>query len=201
MDRAVSDANFTDRETSSRSAPSAWVFGVGLAMLVILVGMPTLINAAARRSHDVHSTRFMWMLAEFDGIALVVFSGLVGAAILLRQRGDYHKRLMLLATLSLLGPAFGRLTAYAKGLRGDSDIGVLLLCVRDCSGLRRCRQGEVSPTASSVFLGRSVRHSLEAGHLRSQDHALDGSLRGSTHSEFSAVENRCLGTHCAPLRI
>jgi hypothetical protein len=30
---------------------------------------------------------------------------------------------MLLATLSLLGPAFGRLTAYAKGLRGDSDIG------------------------------------------------------------------------------
>lgn len=27
------------------------------------------------------------------------------------------------------GPAFGRLSAYAKGLRGDSDIGVLLLCV------------------------------------------------------------------------
>jgi len=104
------------------------VFGVGLAALVILVGMPTLVNAAARRSHDVQSARFLWMLAAFDGLALVVFAGLVCAGILLRGFGDYHKRLMLLATLSLLGPAFGRLTAYAKGLRGDSDIGVLVLC-------------------------------------------------------------------------
>jgi ABC-type branched-subunit amino acid transport system permease subunit len=83
------------------------MFGVGLATLVILVGMPTLVNAAARRSHDVHSVRFLWMLVAFDGIALAVFAGLVAAAIVLRLRGDYHKRLMLLATLSLLGPAFG----------------------------------------------------------------------------------------------
>jgi hypothetical protein len=34
------------------------MFGVGLATLVILVGMPSLVNAAARRSHDVHSVRF-----------------------------------------------------------------------------------------------------------------------------------------------
>jgi uncharacterized membrane protein len=104
------------------------MFGVGLAVLVVLVGMPTLVNAAARKSHDIHNAQFLWMLAAFDGIALLAFSCLVGAAILLRRRGDYHKRLMLLATVSLLGPAFGRLTEYAKGLRGDSDIGVLLLC-------------------------------------------------------------------------
>ena len=124
-------------------------FGVGLAMLVILVGAPTLIKAAARRSHDVHSTRFLWMLAAFDGIALVVFAGLVGAAVLLRRRGDYHKRLMLLATLSLLGPAFGRLTAYAKGLRGDSDIGVLLLCagtVLACLVVDTVRSHRLHPT-------------------------------------------------------
>jgi hypothetical protein len=124
------------------------MFGVGLALLVILVGMPTLINAAARRSHDVHSATFLWMLAAFDGIALVVFSGLVGAAILLRQRGDYHKRLMLLATLSLLGPAFGRLTAYAKGLRGDSDLGVLLLCagtVLACAVVDKVRSHRLHP--------------------------------------------------------
>ncbi len=123
-------------------------FGVGLALLVLMVGAPTLINAAARRSHDVHSTRFLWMLAAFDGIALVVFAGLVGAGVLLRRRGDYHKRLMLLATLSLLGPAFGRLTAYANGLRGDSDFGVLLLCagiVLACAGLDRARSHRVHP--------------------------------------------------------
>lgn len=124
------------------------MFGVGLATLVILVGTPTLINAAARRSHDIHSTRFLWMLAAFDGIALVVFSGLVAAAILLRRRGDYHKRLMLLATLSLLGPAFGRLTAYAKGLRGDSDIGVLLFCagtVLACAVIDKVRSHRLHP--------------------------------------------------------
>ncbi|HKR26607.1 MAG TPA: hypothetical protein VJT08_07395 [Terriglobales bacterium] len=103
------------------------MFGAGLALLVLVVSVPTLINAAARRSHHLH-TRLLWMLAAFDGIALVVFAGLVGAAILMRRRGDYHKRLMLLATLSLLGPAFGRLTEYAKGFHGISEIGVLLLC-------------------------------------------------------------------------
>ena len=133
------------------------VFGVGLAMLVMLVGAPTLINAAARRSHDVHSARFLWMLAAFDGIALVVFSALVGFAILLRRHGDYHKRLMLLATLSLLGPAFGRLTAYAKGLRGDSDIGVLLLCagtVLACIVVDKVRSRRLHP--AFVWGGASV---------------------------------------------
>ncbi|HEV2214418.1 MAG TPA: hypothetical protein VGR64_03940 [Terracidiphilus sp.] len=105
------------------------VFGAWIAVLVILVGVPTLIHSAARKSHNVHSARFLWMLAAFDGIALLVFFGLVCAAIVLRERSDFHKRLMLLATLSLLGPAFGRLTAYANGMRGDSDLGVLLLCM------------------------------------------------------------------------
>jgi hypothetical protein len=81
---------------------------------------------------------------------------------------------MLLATLSLLGPAFGRLTAYAKGLRGDSDIGVLLLCagtVLACAIIDKVRS---APTASSVLLGRSVRRWRVCGHLRSQDYDLDG---------------------------
>jgi len=133
------------------------VFGVGLAMLVVLVGAPTLVNSAARRSNDIHSTQFLWMLAAFDGIALVVFACLVGVAILLRRRGDYHKRLMLLATLSLLGPAFGRLTAYAKGLRGDSDIGVLLLCagtVIACALVDTVRSHRLHP--AFVWGGASV---------------------------------------------
>ena len=104
------------------------VYGAGLAPLVLMVGVETVINAAVRRSHNIYSARFLWMLAAFDGLALATFAGLVGAALWLRRRSDYHKRLMVLAMLSLLGPAFGRLTEYAKGLRGGSDIGVLLLC-------------------------------------------------------------------------
>ncbi len=133
------------------------IFGAGVAMLVILVGVPTLVHSAARRSHDIHSTQFLWMLIAFDGFALVVFGCLVGMAMLLRRRGDYHKRLMLLATLSLLGPAFGRLTAYAKGLRGDSDIGVLLLCagtVIACTVVDTVRSHRLHP--AFVWGGASV---------------------------------------------
>jgi len=123
-------------------------FGAGLATLVILVGMPTLVNAAARKSHDVHSARFLWMLIAFDGVALLVFAILVAAAILLRRRGDYHKRLMLLATLGLLGPAFGRLTEYATGFRGNNDFAVLLLCagtVLACAVVDNIRSHRLHP--------------------------------------------------------
>ena len=104
------------------------VFGVGLAALMVLLGVPTLLHSAARQSPCVDCKPFLWTLAAFDGLALVIFLCLVCAAIVLRQRGDYHKRLMLLATLSLLGPAFGRLIEIANGLKGDSDIGVFILC-------------------------------------------------------------------------
>lgn len=39
----------------------------------------------------------------------VVFGGLVSAALVLRRRTDYHKRLMLLATFSLAIAGIGRL--------------------------------------------------------------------------------------------
>ena len=105
------------------------IFGAGIAPLVVLVGVPTLIHSAARKSHDVHSTRFCWMLIAFDGLALVAFAGLVCAALMLRERPASHKRLMLLASLSLLGPGFGRITSIARGFKGDSDFSVLLLCI------------------------------------------------------------------------
>lgn len=40
---------------------------------------------------------------------MVVFAGLVGAAIWLRRRSDYHKRLMLLTIACLLPDALARL--------------------------------------------------------------------------------------------
>lgn len=41
-------------------------------------------------------------------IEMLVFAGLVGAAIVYRRRPDVHKRLLLLATISILGPAWFR---------------------------------------------------------------------------------------------
>lgn len=47
---------------------------------------------------------------------LAVFVPLVAAAIALRRRSDWHKRLMLLATLTLLTPAIARLVIDVLGL-------------------------------------------------------------------------------------
>ncbi len=42
-------------------------------------------------------------------LGMLVFGGLVAAGVMLRRQREWHKRLMLCATVSILAPAFGRL--------------------------------------------------------------------------------------------
>jgi uncharacterized membrane protein YozB (DUF420 family) len=42
-------------------------------------------------------------------IGILVFGGLVAGGVALRRKAEWHKRLMLCATVSILGPGFGRL--------------------------------------------------------------------------------------------
>jgi hypothetical protein len=42
-------------------------------------------------------------------IGILVFAGLVAGGIAVRKRAEWHKRLMLCATISILGPGLGRL--------------------------------------------------------------------------------------------
>jgi hypothetical protein len=48
----------------------------------------------------------------FDGLSLLLFGGLEIAALGVRLRPQIHKRLMLMALVCLLSPAFGRFVAY-----------------------------------------------------------------------------------------
>ncbi|HEX4243103.1 MAG TPA: hypothetical protein VHZ53_16960 [Steroidobacteraceae bacterium] len=51
------------------------------------------------------------VIAGYDFVALSVFTLLVVTALILRRRSDIHKRLMTLASLSLLGPPLARLVS------------------------------------------------------------------------------------------
>jgi hypothetical protein len=82
--------------------------GAILLVLILLVGVATAIAAARRGSTPVPEVSpLMFMAVPLAD--LVVFAILVGAALWNRRRSDTHKRLMLLATLSILTPGTARI--------------------------------------------------------------------------------------------
>ena len=96
-------------------------------------------------------------------ISLTMFLALVVAAVLLRRRADWHKRLMLLATIVVLWPAFFRFRHLLPFVpRPDlllgllvADLPILIAAVRD-----RMRWGRVHPAwafvGSAVFIEQLV---------------------------------------------
>ena len=78
---------------------------------MVALGMIVVTSAVAREVHaNTKNAPFFLMLHALDPFMLLVFAALVAGAIAMRnRRGDVHKRLMLLATLSLTPFAIGRL--------------------------------------------------------------------------------------------
>lgn len=80
------------------------VFGVFLTALVIMVGTITAISAAARGSGPGPPLVFLAIpLGD-----ILVFAILTGTSLYFRRRPGLHKRLMLLAALSILSSAIAR---------------------------------------------------------------------------------------------
>ena len=98
------------RRASWHRALGYW--GAGLAVVVVVLGIVTIAAAMARRypGSDLHTALLLFV--AFDGLSVLLFGALVGIAVIKRNRPLVHKRLMLMAILSLLPPAFGRLVAY-----------------------------------------------------------------------------------------
>jgi hypothetical protein len=86
------------------------IIGVCVAIGVVLVGSSTTINAAAREvgRHSVEANARITVLC-LELVQMALFAGLVAAAIRMRRRPDYHKRLMLLATACMMPSAFSRI--------------------------------------------------------------------------------------------
>lgn len=103
--------------------------GAALAALVVVVGVLAGIDAGRRGftpSPQVTPLAFM----AIPLVDVLVFGGLVGAALWNRRRPATHKRLMLLATLGILTPAVARLPL--DGLRAaglPAFFAVMIFCV------------------------------------------------------------------------
>ncbi len=87
------------------------VVGGILAALMVIVGLTIAIHAARYgfQTPGLPPPLIFFVVPFFD---IVVFSILVGAALYFRGTPATHKRLMLLATISILPPAFARIPLH-----------------------------------------------------------------------------------------
>jgi hypothetical protein len=83
------------------------VVGLGLALAMLPAGYASALHSA--RVGVTAAGKNSMDLLVFQLGALFLFAGFVAAALVLRRRPDYHRRLMLLATVSIIPPAIARL--------------------------------------------------------------------------------------------
>jgi hypothetical protein len=107
------------------------IIGAVLAALVLAIGTYATFAATARevREHVVHRFHFLFGL---NLVNLLLFSVFVISGLALRTRPEFHKRLMLMATLTLLAPAVARIVllfTHAPGYQLFAFDGCLLLFV------------------------------------------------------------------------
>jgi uncharacterized membrane protein YozB (DUF420 family) len=81
--------------------------GAWLAGLMVIMGLAAVFFAI--RYHFVPSFFPPAIFLVMNVIGILVFGGLVAGGVALRRNPEWHKRLMLCATISILGPGLGRL--------------------------------------------------------------------------------------------
>ena len=117
------------------------ILGAVIAALMVIVGVATALIRTRQsfvQSGDTAALSFLTIpLGD-----LLLFSILVGAGLYFRRRADVHKRLLLLATISILAAAVARLPleilkAGPPAFFGLTDIFIVGLLVYDLVTLRR----------------------------------------------------------------
>ncbi len=132
------------------------ILGAVLAFAVVAMGTYATVEATAREV-QIHTVGRFHYLFGLNLVNLLLFSLFVVAALTLRTRPEFHKRLMLLATLSLLAPAVARITLlFTHGVMAQFLTLFLRLDVC-CDG-----HSSVSTSASGVWLRRHASHRVIA---------------------------------------
>jgi hypothetical protein len=91
--------------------------GAVLVVVMVVLGLIVVASAAVREVHaHAKDAPFFLMLLGVDPFFLLVFAALTASGVAMRKRGDLHKRLMLLGTISLTPFAIGRLLSGTGSL-------------------------------------------------------------------------------------
>jgi len=84
------------------------IAGIAVAALVVIFGYATaIVSASAPRMRPMGMNSQQFVLVPL--VAITFFAVLVAAAVAMRKRADYHKRLMTLAMIAVLGPPIARI--------------------------------------------------------------------------------------------
>lgn len=143
----------------------------------MVVAGTTLTVAAMRRTGGP----FFFAANEFligNPLGLVAFAGTVGAAVALRRRTDWHRRLMLCSLAAITGPGFGRLLPMPLlvpwGWEVSNGLGIGFIL----AGMARDRRhtGRIHPAwfvgiaviVGHVALGEAIAHTSWAIDLTHQ---------------------------------
>jgi hypothetical protein len=113
------------------------LFGAGVAVLVLVVGTATAI-AAARNGATPGPPPLVFLAIPLGD--MVVFAILVGLGFAYRQRGDFHKRFMICASLGILTAAIARIPLPGASLPlffGLTDLLILAVVAVDTFNNRR----------------------------------------------------------------
>ncbi len=102
--------------------------GAVYAVWMVLVGVVlTPLTLAAGRSPPFFTPSYFLAL---DWVNIAVFGALFYAAVSNRQRTDWHRRLMLCATVCLIAPALGRLIVLSgNAMTAPVNVAMLLIYI------------------------------------------------------------------------
>lgn len=121
--------------------------GVGLVVLMMVLGASVAITLARQGVLGAATGIPPLIFLAVPLATIVVFPVLFGAAVHYRRRTDWHKRLMLLATVELVTAAVARLPFVSAwgppGFFGVADLFVVAIVIYDLVTLRRVHPATV----------------------------------------------------------
>jgi hypothetical protein len=82
-------------------------FGAALAVLMVFTGIAVTVNCVQRGATPPFFPPNIFLMVDVLGV--LAFFGLTAAAVALRKRPEWHRRLMLCGTIMVMSPAWGRI--------------------------------------------------------------------------------------------